>query len=112
MHRGAVLVADDRCILHRDGADLVARAPAALAGLMEVRGLGILEMPHAPQAHIELVIEMAAHRGGVDRLPEPRSHTELDVSLPCWRLHPFDVSSEIKVDLALSIARGKVSQKW
>src|SRR5262245_61986603 len=42
---GAALVADDRVEIVRRGRALVARAPAALAGLVEARGIGILPVP-------------------------------------------------------------------
>lgn len=105
---GAVLVADDRVIVHAHKERLIARPPSRLAGKMEVRGLGIIPMPHKPQDHVEVIIEMAAHRGGVDRLPAPRTRTEMGIQLPCWRLHPFDESTPIKLDLALSLARGEI----
>lgn len=42
---GAGLVADDRVVLHRGAAGIVADAPGALAGLIEARGIGILRVP-------------------------------------------------------------------
>lgn len=52
----AVLVADDRVILDvRDG--LVARPPDALAGLIEVRGVGIVRRPFVAETRVALVVE-------------------------------------------------------
>jgi serine kinase of HPr protein (carbohydrate metabolism regulator) len=65
--RGAKLVADDRTELSVERGRLIARAPKSISGLMEVRGVGIVEMPHAASAHIVLVVDLA---GKVKRLPE------------------------------------------
>jgi len=68
--RGAQLVCDDRTELVILRGRLTARAPKAIAGLMEVRGVGIVEMPHAASAHIALVVDLAAK---VKRMPERRT---------------------------------------
>ena len=66
--QGATLVADDRIELFvRDDA-LWVRAPAKLAGLIEVRGLGIVALPHAAEARVALVIRLVAP-DAVPRLP-------------------------------------------
>jgi serine kinase of HPr protein (carbohydrate metabolism regulator) len=70
IERGGTLVADDRIELFRDETTLAARAPRALAGLLEIRGVGIVELPSAASAHIALVVELV-HPSQVARLPEP-----------------------------------------
>ena len=64
--RGAQLVADDRTDLSVERGRLVARAPKAIAGLLEVRGVGIVELPCAAGARIALVVNLAST---VKRLP-------------------------------------------
>ena len=64
----ARLVADDRLRLEPCHGRLLARAPATLAGLIEVHGLGIRELPHEPVAVIGSVVELAAP--DAQRLPE------------------------------------------
>src|SRR3546814_8060220 len=44
--RGAVLVSDDQTLLSVAGGRLVAAPPAAIAGRLEARGLGIVDLPH------------------------------------------------------------------
>lgn len=66
--RGAILVADDRTELFADAGMLMARCPPALAGLLEVRGLGIVALPHAAQARIVLVADLGPH-DAITRLP-------------------------------------------
>jgi serine kinase of HPr protein (carbohydrate metabolism regulator) len=65
--RFARLVADDRVVLAACHGRLLARAPSPLAGLIEVRGLGIRPIAHEPMAVISLVIDLAAPDG--ERLP-------------------------------------------
>jgi serine kinase of HPr protein (carbohydrate metabolism regulator) len=55
---GATLVADDRVHLAAQGGSLVARVPAAIAGLMEVRGVGIVRRPHIASAAVDLVVDL------------------------------------------------------
>ncbi len=67
----AMLVADDRVFLEISHGRLLARAPDAIAGKIEVRGLGIRNMPHEPLALVSLVVDL----GAVDaaRMPEQAS---------------------------------------
>jgi HPr kinase/phosphorylase len=58
--RFARLVADDRVHLEAIGGRLLARPPDALAGLIEVRGVGLLRVTHEPRAVIGLVVDLDA----------------------------------------------------
>lgn len=98
--RGYDLVADDRVEVLSG----VARAPASLAGLLEVRGLGIFHMPYVEAARLALVVEL----GAGDRLPAPSRHRAL--GLPLVRIDPWSLSAPERVGLALDCALGRVSQ--
>ena len=78
----ARLVADDRAAIEVASGRLVVRPPPALAGLIEVRGLGLRRLPHEPIAVVGRVVDLAA--GDAARLPEPTVNmTEiLGVGLP------------------------------
>jgi HPr kinase/phosphorylase len=78
----ARLVADDRVMLEACHGRLLARPPAALAGLVEVRGLGIRRLPYEPVAVVGRVVDLAA--ADAQRLPAPAERqTVIDgVSLP------------------------------
>ena len=67
---GAQLVADDRTDLYVHQGTLYATSPARIAGLLEVRGVGILAFPHAKQAKVTLVAELGK---APQRLPDHRS---------------------------------------
>jgi hypothetical protein len=66
---GAVLVADDRCELYLRGKAICARAPASIAGLMELRGIGIIALPHAKSAALALAVRL--NKRPRQRLPGP-----------------------------------------
>lgn len=100
---GARLVADDRTRLRRQGATLIASAPETIAGLIEARGLGPIEMPAAAPTRLHLIIDLVP-RDAVPRLPEPRFEAILDVALPCLALDAFAASAAVKVKLALGRA--------
>jgi HPr kinase/phosphorylase len=69
----ATLVGDDRLYLEvRDGR-LVVRAARALAGLIEIRGLGIRRCEFIPEAVVGLVVDLEAM--DAERLPPPEART-------------------------------------
>lgn len=96
----AMLVADDQVGLAAEEGRLFASPPRALAGLLELRGLGLLPLPFAARAEVVLAVDLVA-REEVPRLPEPRFATLEGVRLPLLMLHAFDLTAEEKVRLAL-----------
>lgn len=66
----AELVADDRVILDAAGGLLTARTPPLLAGLIEVRGLGVRRLPYRPQVKLTHAVELDPHAQLV-RMPIP-----------------------------------------
>jgi serine kinase of HPr protein (carbohydrate metabolism regulator) len=86
IERGAILVSDDRTELFARESRLYACAPAAIAGLLEVRGVGIVELPRAAEACVALVIQLVTAQD-LERFPEPEqfnSPAELGIH-PEWR---------------------------
>ncbi|WP_372426872.1 HPr kinase/phosphorylase [Salinarimonas chemoclinalis] len=67
----ARLVGDDRIRLAAAHGRLVARPHPAIAGLVERRGVGILERPHAPAAIVRLVVDLVPEYP--PRLPDPEA---------------------------------------
>lgn len=97
---GAKLVADDQVELRVDGGRLVASPPATIAGLLEVRGVGIVRIDHGVGVVVRLLVDLVA-AGEVERLPEPAARLVGGVSLPVVRLFAFEVSAAAKVRLAM-----------
>ena len=120
--RGFDLVADDQV----DIAEGQVSAPAALAGLLEVRGLGILRLPYVPSAHLALVVDLTLR---ADRLPEPGLHAGLPGShaglpgshaglpgshaglkVPLVHIDADAASAPDRVIMALDCALGRIAQ--
>ena len=101
LDRGFTLIADDQVEI----SDGVAQAPAALAGLVEIRGLGILRLPYQATARLALAVTLGP---APTRLPQPARDAELGV--PSIALDPWLASAPLRVSLALDCALGLVSQ--
>lgn len=78
--RGAKLVADDRTQLLRTRGGVRASCPPAIAGLIEARGMGILNVPAMAAAMVALVVDL--DRCETRRLPEPQSTSILGLQIP------------------------------
>ena len=81
--RGARLIADDRVHLSACHGRIMATAPAAIAGMVELRGRGILSVPAERSAIIWLVVDLVSE-DGLERMPENAqfSATILGVAVP------------------------------
>lgn len=86
---GAQLVSDDRTELRRIDNSIWAAPPQTIAGLIEARGLGILNAEHTPSAQIVCVVDMDVV--ATERLPDPQVTPCLGLPLPC--LHKIDTQA-------------------
>ena len=73
----ARLVGDDRVHVWQHGKELMVRPAPALAGLIEIRGLGIRRCDYATEARVGLVVDLDAADG--ERLP-PQGSLEIRVN--------------------------------
>ncbi len=101
---GAKLVSDDRTELYIARGRLCARAPKSIAGLIEVRGLGIIAMPFAKNVPLALAIKLGAPP---KRLPEaafyaPPAPLETAKSLPFIILDGAMPGAPARIRLALT----------
>jgi serine kinase of HPr protein (carbohydrate metabolism regulator) len=98
--RGAALVADDSTICQRQEGKLQACPPANIAGKIEVRGIGIVEMPFVERVPVALLIVIL---DSPPRFPEDqRTRRIAGVDVPVLALAALEPSAPIKVELALS----------
>jgi HPr kinase/phosphorylase len=95
---GAQFVADDQTLLRRVGDRILASAPTAIAGLFEVRGVGIVKMVATEQVPLVLIADLILS-GGIERIPEPRVETILGLMIPVIDLAPFEASAPAKLRL-------------
>ncbi|HKQ94292.1 MAG TPA: HPr kinase/phosphatase C-terminal domain-containing protein [Aestuariivirgaceae bacterium] len=98
----ATLVADDQVLLLRDGGGIVASAPAPLAGLIEVRGIGILKARYRRRSRLGLVVRLVPV-ADIERLPEPSDLREelMGIGLPSIRIDPRLASAPARLRAAL-----------
>lgn len=99
---GAQLIADDQTELHVENNRLIAAAPASIAGLMEIRHLGLIKMPFATQTQIELYVELTSLDEKLERLPPPDLCYLLEHPVRRLRLPGFAASTPAKIRAALS----------
>jgi len=97
---GARLVADDQVELRRAGGRVLVRAPAALAGLVEVRGVGILRLEPLREAALAMCVDLVPS-AEVERLPEIRCEDVLGLAVPSFAISPFEASAAAKLRFAL-----------
>lgn len=91
--QGAVLISDDQVQLELLGQSVVAKPIPGFEGMIEARGVGILQTPWAPQVTLEVVVDMDTTE--LQRLPPHRSVSLLGQEVPkiYGRENPFLVAS-------------------
>jgi HPr kinase/phosphorylase len=68
----AALVADDRVLVEACAGRLIARPHPAIAGMIEARGLGLLQVPHETACQLHAIVDVAAPGETPPRFPEDR----------------------------------------
>jgi len=97
--RFARLVGDDRVHVDAVGGRLRVRPAAALRGLIEMRGVGVLEMPYEESALVGLVVDLAA--ADAERLPQPEQLKEAIQGVLLPRLAVAPAAEALPAVLAL-----------
>ncbi|MEM1286285.1 MAG: HPr kinase/phosphatase C-terminal domain-containing protein [Pseudomonadota bacterium] len=97
----SVLIGDDRLIVESQEGQLMARPPATLAGLIEVRGIGLLAMPWCETAKLDLVVDLKPLED-CERLPDPRRTGVGDQELPAITVPVGDLAHQT---LMVGVAR-------
>lgn len=100
------LLADDQVILSREDNMIRAHPPEAIAGKLEVRGVGIVEVKWTQDADLVLVVDLVAP-GEVERMPAHETVDILGVPVRRLRLAPFEASAPIKLAAGIAMARSR-----
>jgi serine kinase of HPr protein (carbohydrate metabolism regulator) len=99
LDRGFMLVSDDRTLVRKDGERLIASAPPNIAGKLEIRGIGIVDMDVLGDVPVALLVELTSE---IQRLPdENRDRPILGVRVPLISIDAMSASAPSKVALAL-----------
>ncbi len=99
LDRGFTLVSDDQTIVRREGDRLIASAPPTIAGKLEIRGIGIVDIDHIEDVPVALLVELTSE---IQRIPDDsRERPILGVGLPLISIDAMAASAPSKVALAL-----------
>lgn len=103
---GARLISDEQVELERRNERVFAGVPnlmpAHLIGRIEARGLGIVQVPHAPEPlPLGWVVDMVPV-SAIERLPKAAAAIYLGIAVPCFSLDPASPSASAKLRLAVA----------
>jgi len=99
LDRGFTLVSDDQTIVRRDSNRLVASAPPTIAGKLEIRGIGIIDVDRVDNVSVALIVELTSE---FQRLPDDsRERPILGVKIPLITIDAMTASAPSKVAIAL-----------
>ncbi|MEO8455213.1 MAG: HPr kinase/phosphatase C-terminal domain-containing protein [Sphingomicrobium sp.] len=99
LDRGFTLVSDDQTLVKKNGERLMASAPPNIAGKLEIRGIGIVDMETVSNIPVALLVELTSE---IQRLPdENRERPLLGIKLPLISIDAMTASAPSKVALAL-----------
>jgi len=94
--QGANLVGDDQLYVWTKDHHLYVRP--ALPGLIDMRGIGVIERAHPAQARLSLAINLDQ---APQRVAEPQHHLLCGLKLPCLGLAAHDTLAPLQVAMAL-----------
>lgn len=98
--RGATLIGDDGVMLTQSADQLLASPPPNIAGLIELRGIGLFELPLSPPRPLAILLSLGANG---KRFPETPAYREiLGVRVPCIPFYPGTIAPAIRAEMALS----------
>ncbi|HEX3422827.1 MAG TPA: HPr kinase/phosphatase C-terminal domain-containing protein [Sphingomicrobium sp.] len=99
LDRGFILVSDDQTIVKRQGDRLISTSPSTIAGKLEIRGIGIVDMENLSDVPVALIVELTSD---IQRLPDDaRDRPILGVTVPLISIDALTASAPSKVALAL-----------
>jgi HPr kinase/phosphorylase len=93
---GAQLVADDQTLLRRERDRVIATAPPAIAGLLEIRGIGVVRVAVAEMAPLLMIADLTI-ASAIERMPQAQFETVLGVAIPLVALAPFEASAAARL---------------
>ena|SRR5690349_3454033 len=99
LDRGFTLVSDDQTVVKKDGDRILASAPPTIAGKLEIRGIGIIEVERVDNVPVALIVELTSD---IQRIPDDsRERPILGVKLPLITIDAMAASAPSKVAIAL-----------
>jgi serine kinase of HPr protein (carbohydrate metabolism regulator) len=109
---GFRLAADDRTLVWASGGRLYGRAPGPLAGLIEVRGQGVMGVSQIALAEIVLQGFCVSQMEMIERMPDPETAIIAGIALPRLVLRPKEASAPAKLRRAIEYLGAAVQQAY
>ena len=107
IEEGAKLISDDRVQLIEINGQVCASSPESISGIMEVRGVGILNVESTSKIPIGLLVELVVE-SEIERLPEPEYDQLLAHKIKVIKIDPFSVSATAKIRYVLKLIKGEI----
>ena len=102
IHQGATLIADDQTEVIAKDKTLIATCPKPLEGKLEVRGLGILDVPFVKKHPLHILIDLVNWQN-IERLPEKKTERLEGITCSFYELDPFELSVLDKIKKIISL---------
>jgi HPr kinase/phosphorylase len=101
IEQGAGLIGDDAVRLAAEGDRLIASAPPNIAGLLEVRGVGLARLPAAAPAPVALILTLGGPPS--ERLPQTPLPARViaGVAVPVLAFEPGAIAPAVRAQWAL-----------
>lgn len=95
----AYLIADDQVILNSEIEFLEASVPSQIAGLVEIRGYGVVKHSHKSSTKLKLIVELIDDKK-IERMPEPKFYELENATLPLLELPEQHESQALRIIFA------------
>ena len=100
-NKNAVLVADDIVWLENRKNKLFGKVPENIAGLLDIRNVGISNYKYIPEAEISLLVNLVQTKQNLERFPKNKSENILGVEIPAIDLYADDMTIVEKIIVKL-----------
>lgn len=99
--QGGELVSDDYVNVEDIDGELFAKTAPNIEGMIEVRGVGLINMDYIPESKIDLVLNLVSLEK-IDRMPEIKKYTHNSATIPLYDYYAFEASAIAKLKVILS----------
>jgi HPr kinase/phosphorylase len=100
--KGADLIADDQTILTLKNNEIILSCPEKIKSKLEIRGIGIIEMPSIEEHQLDIVFQLKSFRE-IERVPNENWIILLNQKIPYYEIDPFELSINAKINFLLKI---------
>jgi serine kinase of HPr protein (carbohydrate metabolism regulator) len=99
--RGAQFIGDDGITLVREGSAIIAAPPPNIAGLLEIRGIGLVDLPVSLPAPVALILALGVR---AERLPDNVAARDvLGVPVPVLPFEPGPIAPAVRAEWAFKV---------